>query len=427
MDLKKIALKINLIYLICVLLIIASCSSSSKLKRAFTEDLNNTNYFKGLVVYNPVTKEELININGNKYFTPASNTKLFTFYTAYRSFNDSVVGLKYTVLGDSLIIKGTADPSFLNGFEENRTLELLQNTHLNVYLIDAEITDNFYGMGWSWDDYSYGYMPEKNLFPIYGNVVNFSKKGDSIDVSPNFFRNNIKEQKRASIGRDLGRNVFYTPKNKSYSDRNVPFKTSNQLVADLLSKELGKKVVLVPDVFSDLKDLYSLSYDSLYKKMLIESDNFIAEQLMLQVGFEVDSGYNVNNAIQYAMDNYLEDIPQKPRWVDGSGLSRYNLFTPESLVYLLAKMYREIPNEKLFSYMAKGGESGTLKNYFKNEQTYIIAKSGTLSNNYNLSGYLITKNNTVLIFSYMNNHYRGSSIDRKKEMKELFEKLYELY
>ena len=83
------------------------------------------------------------------------------------------------------------------------------------------------------------------------------------------------------------------------------------------------------------KELKSIKYDSLYKEMLVESDNFIAEQLLLQVGNAVDSTYNVKKAIDFAMENYLSDIPQKPKWVDGSGLSRYNLFTPESIVFLL--------------------------------------------------------------------------------------------
>ena len=177
----------------------------------------------------------------------------------------------------------------------------------------------------------------------------------------------------------------------------------------------------------DFQELKSVKYDSLYKELFMQSDNFIAEQLMLQVANEVDSSYSVENAIKYALENYLADIPQKPRWVDGSGLSRYNLFTPESFIYLLSKMYREISREKLLGYFPVGGKSGTLKNYYKNEEPYIYAKSGTLSNNYNLSGYLITKKGTVLIFSYMNNHYMGSSAERKKEMNLIFKEFYNAY
>ena len=32
------------------------------------------------------------------------------------------------------------------------------------------------------------------------------------------------------------------------------------------------------------------------------------------------------------LENQLKDIKQQPRWVDGSGLSRYNLFSPMSFV-----------------------------------------------------------------------------------------------
>ena len=102
------------------------------------------------------------------------------------------------------------------------------------------------------------------------------------------------------------------------------------------------------------------------------------------------------------------------------------MFSPESMTYILKKMYDEIPHEQLFSYFPKGGIDGTLKNSFEG-QSYILAKSGSLSNNYALSGYLRTKKGEVLIFSYMNNHFAGSNIQRKKEIAFFLQKLHDSY
>ena len=410
------------------MLLIGACSTSKKISKDFAKISEENNYFRGLVVFNPEKNKTLIKVNGNKYFTPASNTKLFTFYTAYKTFKDSVTALKYKRTKDSLIILGTADPSLEYIFEENKTLEFLKSNDQEVFLVDAHINDTKYGDGWSWDDYAYYYMPERNLFPIYGNVINISKNGNDLKIIPGFFEQNFSVGDTKGIRRDISTNNFYVRTDEEIKERKIPFQTSNQLVADLLSKETGKKVVLIKyKNTTDFQELKSVRYDSLYKEMLVKSDNFIAEQLLLQVGNEMEGSYSVSKAIKYALEHYLEGIPQKPRWVDGSGLSRYNLFTPESLVFLLNKMYREIPNEKLMTYFPVGGESGTLENYYKNENPYIFAKSGTLSNNYNLSGYLITKKGTLLIFSYMNNHYQGSSSVRKKEMNALFKALYDAY
>ncbi len=426
MNILKINLPLKILLLILAINI--SCSTTKKIEHELVNQSEINNYFRGLVVYNPKTNKELINFNGNKYFTPASNTKLFTFYTAYRTFKDSVTGLNYLISSDSLIIKGTADPSFLYGFDESKTLEFLKKKSQNIYLINENIAESSYGSGWTWDDYPYYYMPEKNLFPIYGNIIKLSKKGDSISVLPRFFGKSTKINDRVDLRRDVDKNNFYVKSDIELDERQIPFKTSNQLVADLLSDEIGKKVVLIPSNKSySFKEFKSVKYDSLYKQLLMESDNFIAEQLMLQVGNKADSVFSVTKAIEYSLKNYLQDIPQKPRWVDGSGLSRYNLFTPESLVYLLTKMYREIPTKKLFAYFPIGGDSGTLKNYYKNEKPYIYAKSGTLSNNYNLSGFLVTKKGTVLIFSFMNNHFQGSSSNRKNEMNDFLKRLYNKY
>ena len=67
---------------------------------------------------------------------------------------------------------------------------------------------------------------------------------------------------------------------------------------------------------------------------------------------------------------------------------------------------KEIPLQNLLDYFPVGGETGTLKSWYANDKPFVYAKSGTLSNNYSLSGYLVTKKGKILIFSYMNNHYR---------------------
>ncbi len=398
--------------LILSIILLSSCGTTQKLKKEFSKDHKENTSFKGFVLYNPTTEKELINHNGNKYFTPASNAKLFTFYTAYKTLGDSIKGLEYYKTGDSLIIKGTADPSLLYAFKGMKTLNFLKKSTDSIFLVDATIDEVHYGSGWAWDDYSYYFMSEKSLLPLYSNMLTYTVDGDNISSNIPALKDNI-FLSDSSLRRETSKNKFYAKrgKNKKYE---VPFITSNELTAQLLSDEIDKKIVLIPNKKYDFKPLYSEKKDSLLTKLLVDSDNFISEQLMLQVGYEVSKKYSVNEAIKYSLEHYLKGLPQTPRWVDGSGLSRYNLFTPNDMIHLLEKMYREIPQEKLFSY-------------FPVEDKHVFAKSGSLSNNYNLSGYLVTKKGTVLIFSYMNNHFKESSSEIKKVMEKTIKEIYNKY
>ena len=404
-----------------------SCSASKRMEKDLAE-MNVTNpHFMGLSVINASNGDTIIDFQGNKYFTPASNVKLFTLYAALKTLKDSVSSFEYCVSGDSLIIRGAGDPTFLNDSLHVNSIKFLKNEDVKLYFLDKDLDDDVYGPGWSWDDYQYAYMPEKSLMPLYGNTVSIANNQDSLKVSPSFFKERIHISEHYKVGRNLIDNDFFISKSAGNLDRKIPFITSNQLVADLLSQELDAKVTLVRETSGrKFKTFKEVLYDSLYTKMMKESDNFIAEQLMLQVGNIAVQQYSVTKGIDYVLDSCLADLPQRPRWVDGSGLSRYNLFSPQSIVFLLQKMYTEIPNEKLMSYFPQGGIDGTLKNDYSG-QDYIHAKSGTLSNNYCLSGYLTTKKGNLLVFSYMNNHYPGSSRERKKEMAIFFRKLHEEY
>jgi len=415
------------IFRLAILLVLTSCSTANNIKRDLKKSQKETSFFKGFVLYNPTTEKEIINHNGAKYFTPASNTKLYTFYTAYRTFKDSVSSLAYCKLKDSVIIKGTADPSFLYGFKSTKVLDFLREQKDTIYVVDAFIDESPYGSGWAWDDYAFYYMPEKSLFPIYGNIVTYGLENNTLISKPSFFKQDIQVLDSVKQIRNFDKNQFYFPRDRT-KKREVPFITSNQLLAQLLSDTLKKKVKVISDSrhynYATIKEL---PYDSLYRKLLVKSDNFIAEQLLLQVGEKVSKSYNVEKAIAYSLSNYLQNLPQKPRWVDGSGLSRYNLFTPEDMIFVLDKMYKEIPLQKLLAYFPIGGKSGTLKHWYANDKPYVFAKSGSLSNNYNLSGYLITKKGTMLIFSFMNNHYKIPTSEVKMYIEQILKDIYNTY
>lgn len=416
------------LFLLVLLITVSSCGTTHKLKKDFKDHQNNSEFFKGFVLYNPETRTQIINHNGAKFFTPASNTKLYTFYSAYKTLGDSLKGLEYYKSNDTLYIKGTADPSFLYGFENSKTIPFLNGHDGPIMLLDEHLDDTQYGNGWSWEDYQYYYMPERSLFPIYGNVFTYAMNGDSIVSKPSYFKNNVTVLDSTNMNREFEENLFYLERLDSTLNY-IPFKTSTKLVAELLSDTLKKPVnILSQKRALDFKPLYSMAVDSVYKQMLTISDNFIAEQLMLQVAKEVNDTYNVEDGITYILENHLQNLPQKPVWRDGSGLSVYNLFSPEDTVHLLTKMYQEIPLDKLLSYFPVGGENGTLRNWYGGkEKPYVYAKSGTLSNTYCLSGYVITKKGTLLIFSYMNNNFNQPNSNIRSQIQEHLSKIYETY
>ena len=156
------------------------------------------------------------------------------------------------------------------------------------------------------------------------------------------------------------------------------------------------------------KTLYSIASDSVYKYMLLPSDNFIAEQLLLVCSSKLNGNLSTQAAIDFSKKHFLNDLPDEPQWADGSGLSRQNLFTPQTLVALLQKIRLKINNDpKLHSLLPSGGVSGTLRNTYKTDNgvPFVWGKTGSLSNVYNQSGFLVTRKGKKLIFSYMNNNF----------------------
>ena len=159
--------------------------------------------------------------------------------------------------------------------------------------------------------------------------------------------------------------------------------------------------------------------------MMHRSDNFYADQcleMVSQLRFQkMDETALINNLLS----NDLSGFPQKPRWVDGSGLSRYNLFSPDDMVYILNKIKSEQPWERIKTIFPTVG-TGTLTRFESKNGKFIYAKTGSMGGVMNLSGYIYTVKKKWLIFSIMINNTQTPFSIIRKQMNGFLERVAEI-
>ena len=75
----------------------SSCSIEKQIARSAKADVLDTKALQtahvGISIFDPAANKYLYNYQGDKYFVPASNTKLPTCYAAMKYLGDSLVGL----------------------------------------------------------------------------------------------------------------------------------------------------------------------------------------------------------------------------------------------------------------------------------------------------------------------------------------------
>lgn len=433
----------NMKNLLLIMLIVLSSCTVQRIRQSIDKsEIFNQSGFTGFMLHDPATNKTLHAVNEDFYFVPASNTKLFTFYTAYNILGDSVHALNVVEKGDSLIFWGTGDPSLLHpDFHSDNALKVLRATDKKLFFADNshQVTPN--GPGWSWSWYTYYFGAERSALPMYGNVVRFTRAEDnpSLTVYPAYFRKNtvpFPETTFSQPVRDQSRNLFQVPfhwKEGSTLNTDKPFLTSPLLTVALLEDVLGKSIQIIPfDALKGVKPtkVKGIETQLLFKQMMEDSDNFLAEQLMLLVSDALFDSLDFDAAVTYANKELLADLSAVPQWADGSGLSSNNKFTPRSIIELLDKIKKEVPEEKIFDYFPAGGSKGTISAWYKadeGEKPYIYAKTGTLSNSICLSGYLLTKSGKTLYFSFLHNNYPIPSDDLKREMERVLYQIHDTY
>ena len=414
-----------------------SCKSTAQLSQKTTQTFLADTAIKaalmGISIYEPATNKYHFKHNAENYFTPASNTKLFSMFAGLTYLGDNLKGLRYQQTDTALFIYPTADPSFLwSEYDRQPVYDFLKDKE-NIILVTPNFTD-YLAYGWSWEDYKDYFMAQRSEFPIYGNIVTVNKKNNKLSVSPRTFPYTVMEEMNTAnnpafkLNRTWGYDSVTINLNKDYTkdaEEVITFEPHLKNFIKYLSDTLKKPIRVQQQIKTPflknndaaLSVIYSQPTDSLLKPMMHRSDNFFAEQTLLMASNEVLGYMNYDSIINYILTHDLKDLPQKPQWVDGSGLSRYDLFSPDDFVFLLNKMKNDFGLERLKNILATGG-AGTLKLYYKKDAGYIFAKTGTLNNNCALSGYLITKKNKLYIFSILANNYTGGATPIRKAVEK---------
>ena len=445
---KVLLVRFILLYLF--LLLLSACSSTRHAGRFYAKNLKKeierspvfANSFTGFTLFDPETGRMLCDINGNHQFTPASNTKILTLYTCLKVLGDSVPGIKWYTTEDTLFFRGIGDPTFLHPeFQAWQAVWTFLQTEKRALIHLTQMPDyqERFGPGWAWDDYPEAYSTEKNAMPAYGNVAIFEKeKGGKIKVISPPGLNDLTEiqepgLKKAEWSRAETENLFYARYDTTYTD-SIAFKVAIPLHMGKYGEPLFQGFSDLPFTSrsvpsypaADWHTTYSLPVDTVYRRLMYQSDNFIAEQMLLVCAGVAFDTLQQPKIIRWMMDSVLQDLPQKPRWVDGSGLSRYNLNSPQNNVEVLRRLWTEFPHERILSYFPAGGQAGTIADFYKGPEgkPYVFAKSGSMSGVQCLSGYIVAKHGRVLIFSFMHNNFVGSGRPWRVEMQRILEQVW---
>ena len=452
----------ELLIINCSLLIFSSCSIQQKISKSAKQlVLNDSSVLTahvGICIYEPASGNYWYNYQGDKYFVPASNTKIPTCYAAMKYLGDSLVGLRYEETENYIQLYPTGDPTLLHkDFPQQRVFDFLSKTPpKSMFYCDPQWQAKKYGNGWAWNDFQEYYMAERSPLPIFGNVFTIKfNENDSLVITPDlksseerlaiYFTNdsgliNLRRVRKElpgkfSIRRYENYNQFEIVKsNSNFIQQEIPINSTRFFNIEYLQQTISHNSIISCDVLKpyDLKMqqtlrlIHSQPTDSLLKPMMHNSDNFFAEQSLLMVSNELLGVMNDAKIIDTLLKTDFKDLPQKPRWVDGSGLSRYNLFTPQDFVSILNKMKNEFGMERIKVILPTGG-TGTISNYYKADSNYIFGKTGTLSGIVAFSGFLYTKKGKLLIFSTLVNNHQASSTAVRRAVEKFIEGIRNKY
>ena len=396
--------KTTTIFFIAIIIIFGMLLTPVLSQSPIEENIEQFNGFTGILIEDLDSGQLLLSHNQDKLFTPASLVKIFTLlagleaiggdyrYPTYFYFSSTTPG----IIDSSLYVKGSGDPTHSPEMIREIVQNLVNKYHIkqiNGDLVLDDLTfqkEEFLGRGWMWDD--------KN--PLLGALV---------------------------------------LKRYSANEKHISYCNAMTLAwGEVFFKELlrmGVQIkggIKVEQVKKDIKVKsihYSVPLDNILIEMMKMSDNqsseIIFRTLPLCINKEQISTIEQSIIVFSELLQELLDMEWGEDYfiVDGCGLSEYNLLTPAQIVEAISFLYQKYGSD-ILSFFASIEEKGTIKNRFPFP---LWAKTGSLPAASGLAGIFQTKGGRNIVFSLMENNFRGEKNDPKLWENQIIEYIYENY
>jgi D-alanyl-D-alanine carboxypeptidase/D-alanyl-D-alanine-endopeptidase (penicillin-binding protein 4) len=370
------------------------CTSKEEVRKQI-EDLLNAipaSTKVSILIYDPILRDTIFQLNHSMSMIPASNTKLFTtavalsnlggdFKVSTKIFSDDF-NIQDGIINGNLYIKGFGNFTF----SQNDLTQMVQEIKLKgISKITGNIIgdDTYFDNVYKRDDWIADETANVKLPPISALTVDRNRK---------VIQRRIRKRIRTSVA----------------AVENPPLNAASILRLRLI--ENGIKVGKSSSVGKTPKNVLLLSESGIQLRELIKlinkhSDNFLAEGLFKTIGAE--ASHNQGNAF-YATQAILDFIEDNGIFstgtvvVDGSGISRFDQITPGAIVGLLEVMYFDIKNyNDFYNSLSIAGVDGTLRHRMKGSlaENNFHGKTGSLNGVVSIAGYLKTISNEDIIVS----------------------------
>jgi D-alanyl-D-alanine carboxypeptidase/D-alanyl-D-alanine-endopeptidase (penicillin-binding protein 4) len=412
----------------------------------------------GIKIVSLENDEVLYERDSKALLRPASNMKLFTAAAALstlgRSFSIKTNLYADTLMSDGVLhgniyLQGFGDPDF-NSSQLAELLSALKSKGIakiggNIIGDASYFDDKHWGAGWMWDDEPFGFAAYNSALSINRNCVEVTvspakMNGDSalVAIVPSTQYVTVVNEgttvadtltSTLEISRKFAERLnVITVKGKIPKGSHPQKSAITVLAPEMYFLTFVKEELVRQNISFDGKTILdSISssacliaqhrqpIDSMILFMNKVSDNLSAENALKIIGAESygrpGTTQNGISVVKRLLNSFHIDTT-KFLMVDGSGVSHYNLVTPEITLQLLCGMYlRKDIFESYYSSLPNAGVDGLLKTRMRNSpaQNNLHAKDGEIGGVRTLAGYVRTADGEMLAFSVMMQNFIGSS------------------